>query len=559
MLSLDSIIIKAIFARMKQRIIIIIIATMAVAFLGLATIQTYWIRNAILIKEVSFRRSAEESVSEVVQKVEKMAAGKRLKKYKESGKLYRKIDSLNFLINNRIKSLSERYGINPPINVNVSKPRINPIQKGWRTLKEIDSAAASMAQLEEDAENSVDSANVDIEDQRKPDFEKDPILVYLYALRDRVMEELMKKSFLVDEVYQNFIENEHLQPIERRINAYDLDSMLYESFQERGISTIYEFGVFSPLRNSLVIEKTGDYSAELLNKAMAIQLFPNDINLPPNYLMVYFPYEKGFVLSKIWWILAISGILIIAIVWTFSYTILTIIRQKKLSEMKNDFINNMTHEFKTPISTISLACEALTDVSIPKTKELQTTYIGMITEENKRLGSMAEKILQTAILDKGRLKMKLEKVNIHEVILSLGEKIALALIQNEGKIVYDLQARSAIITADRIHITNLVNNLLDNAVKYSTNSPLINIRTFTEKDSFVLEVKDNGIGISKADQKRIFDKLFRVNTGNLHDVKGFGLGLSYVKAISELHHGSIQVESEIKNGSLFRLRLPIER
>ncbi|HTF03110.1 MAG TPA: HAMP domain-containing sensor histidine kinase, partial [Bacteroidia bacterium] len=247
---------------------------------------------------------------------------------------------------------------------------------------------------------------------------------------------------------------------------------------------------------------------------------------------------------------------IIFILVLFYYSISTIFRQKKLSEIKNDFISNMTHELKTPISTISLACEVLGDDTIEKSRERTDRYLGMIKEENKRLSVLVENVLQTAILDKGNFKLKPTPLDIHEMIRNVVANVQLAVDKREGEISADLRAQKTIIEADRTHVQNVIYNLVDNAIKYSPENPSIRIFTCDFMDAIEICVQDNGIGIARDNQKKIFEKLYRVPTGNIHDVKGFGLGLSYVKAIIEKHGGSVWVESEPGKGSRFYVRLP---
>jgi two-component system, OmpR family, phosphate regulon sensor histidine kinase PhoR len=276
----------------------------------------------------------------------------------------------------------------------------------------------------------------------------------------------------------------------------------------------------------------------------------------PDYLLLYFPEKSRFILFQMWGMLAVSLALVLVIITAFIYSITTIIRQKKLSEMKNDFINNMTHEFKTPISTVSLACQALTDNDVQKSDELYANYINIISDENKRLGVMAEKILQTAVLEKGKLNPRKERLNIHEIITDVIKNIGIQIEIRDGVINTRLDAEQFEIVADKIHISNVIYNLLDNANKYSPRKPLINVSTDNVPGGILISVEDNGIGISKTYQKKIFEKLFRVPTGDIHNVKGFGLGLSYVKFVVEKHMGIISVESEPNKGSTFRVFLP---
>jgi two-component system phosphate regulon sensor histidine kinase PhoR len=245
------------------------------------------------------------------------------------------------------------------------------------------------------------------------------------------------------------------------------------------------------------------------------------------------------------------------IILTFYYTISTIIRQKKLSEIKNDFISNMTHELKTPISTISLAGQALSDPDVNKSAEAAKKYTRMIQDETKRLGQLVEDVLQSALYDYADFEFQPEKVDMHQIIQKVAKSLQMQADQKKGKIVLLLEAGNPEIEADKTHITNMVNNLVDNAIKYTPDLPEITIRTKRSNQHFTLTVEDNGSGISRDQQKRIFEKLYRVPTGNIHNVKGFGLGLSYVKAIVEKHRGSIKVESEKGVGSIFTVSLPV--
>ncbi len=372
------------------------------------------------------------------------------------------------------------------------------------------------------------------------------------------LDKYLKKSQIAQEVLQNMIFDYSSLPVEKRIFPEELDSLISGELKTKGINTNYEFGVFSPLRNIMPIQKTGKYPKELLNEGFSFTLFPDDMFNSHDYLMVYFPNEKRFLISQLWQTLSISIIFIIIIILSFAYTVITILRQKKVSEMKNDFINNMTHEFKTPISTISLACEALGDKDIIKSEGLYKNYINVINEENRRLGSMAERILQSASLEKGQILLKMETVDVHEIILETINNIRLQVEKKGGIIKTKLNAASHLIKADKIHFTNVIFNLLDNANKYTPVMPEIIITTENSFSGLLISVKDNGIGISKANQKKIFEKLYRVPTGNLHDVKGFGLGLSYVKTIVEEHGGKINLESEINKGTKFVIYLPVE-
>jgi two-component system phosphate regulon sensor histidine kinase PhoR len=244
------------------------------------------------------------------------------------------------------------------------------------------------------------------------------------------------------------------------------------------------------------------------------------------------------------------------IIGCFIYAIKVIIRQKNLSDTKNDFINNMTHEFKTPIATVSLAVEALQDPELISQETFRNRYLSVIKDENKRLGVQVEKVLQAASLDKKDFKLKLENINLIDILENAKDHFELQVENKGGKITLETDLNNPYLQADPFHLTHIVNNLLDNANKYSKEKPLIQIKAWDSEDILHISIRDNGIGMPKETVKKIFDKFYRVPTGNIHDVKGFGLGLAYVKTMLEAHHGDIQVNSEIGKGSIFNLKFP---
>jgi two-component system phosphate regulon sensor histidine kinase PhoR len=344
----------------------------------------------------------------------------------------------------------------------------------------------------------------------------------------------------------------------RKIDLKTLDSLLAGEFNQRNMNTEWEFGVFNPFGNELTIIDDSFHKTALLNPKLSFhfELFPDDMRTHPDFLLIYFPNEKQYLFGQVWPLVIISIILIIIIILSFTYTLIMFFRQGKLSELKTDFINNMTHEFKTPVSTISLACEALNDKDIQKSEELYHTYINIISEENRRLGLMAERILQSAALEKGDLVLHMEMTDLHEVLTEVIRNIGIQIEIKDGQIIKDFQAKKSLVEIDRMHLVNVVQNLLDNANKYTPVRPQIIVSTRDAADGLVLSIQDNGIGISKADQKKIFDKLYRVPEGNIHNFKGFGLGLSYVKTVVQSHGGRIKLESELKKGTKFEVFLP---
>ena len=339
-----------------------------------------------------------------------------------------------------------------------------------------------------------------------------------------------------------------------------INIQIKDALAKKNIRIDFEFGVYSPATNSMILQKSGKYPDELLNESYVYDLSPLGPAFGfPNKLLLFFPNERRYVVNQLWGLLLVSIVLFMVIILSFFFSIAVINRQKKLSVMKNDFINNMTHEFKTPISTISLACEALKDNDIKKSESLYDNYIGVINAENKRLGTMAEQILQTAVMDKGQLKLKLAELNVHDIVNRAVQSKNIQVQSKNGHLDTSLLAHNTMVTGDKIHLTNVVINLLDNAIKYNTSYPEILINTTNKNGSVFINIKDNGIGISSSEQKKIFEKLYRVPTGNVHNFKGFGLGLSYVKAIVEMHNGKISVASEPGKGSIFTIKLPTNK
>ena len=364
-----------------------------------------------------------------------------------------------------------------------------------------------------------------------------------------------QKRAMVSEVIESLMGVNIYKSVLERLNKQVLDSLLRLELLNRGIKTKYQYGVFDYDGNIILIDSVSNLD-KVKNSGYFAQLFPNDVLESPHFLSIYFPYKKGYLLKTMGVMLLTSVLLLIVIVWAFTYTIQTIFKQKKLSEVKNDFINNMTHELKTPISTISLACEALSDEDISSSESAKEKYIGMITQENKRLGSLVERVLKSATWNNEDLKLKKEDIDLHHIINQVVENISIQINSKGGEISKALAADETVIYVDKVHITNLIYNLLDNANKYTPVSPKIIIKTQNYKDGILLSVSDNGIGIKKENLNKIFEKFYRVPTGNVHNVKGFGLGLNYVKAITEKHGGEINCNSVYQKGCTFNVYIP---
>ena len=287
-------------------------------------------------------------------------------------------------------------------------------------------------------------------------------------------------------------------------------------------------------------------------------LFPKDDPWKPDYLCIYFPDQNKSFFSSTSFLVIPSMILTLIIIVIFIVTLQIILRQKKISQIKNDFINNMTHELKTPISTISLASQMLRDSSVSLSQSTVDHISGVIFDESKRLSNQVEKVLQMAVFNEGRLKLKFTQIDLNKVAETVASNFEIRVSNENGELKTDLLAENPFIRGDEVHITNVIFNLLDNAVKYSKVNPLIELSTENKNGWVIVEVKDHGIGIPKEHQAQIFERFYRVPTGNIHNVKGFGLGLSYVKRIIDVHNGKIKVDSTLGKGTRFRLYFPLK-
>jgi len=373
---------------------------------------------------------------------------------------------------------------------------------------------------------------------------------------DDLKERLQTKRAFLGDIVKSLIEVNLNQSIEERIDPRILDSLIRVALKRQGLDLSYNFGIYD--RSGKMVLGMDENRKALDSSTKRARLFPNDVVQTPFFLRLDFPNEDQYILNSLWWLLLVSLVFLVALVWTSFTSIHTIFRQKQNSEIKNDFINNMTHELKTPISTISLACEALNDPELGKIESVKNRYLGIINAENKRLGLLVEEVLQSAVLDKGDFKLKREDLDIHQILKDVIDKFQIQLKEKGGIIKLNEAADRSFIEGDKNHITNVFYNLLDNAAKYSKQEPLIEVNTSIENDRIRISVRDRGIGISPDNLKKIFDRLYRVPTGNLHNVKGFGLGLSYVKIIAERHGGCVSVESELGKGSTFYIELPLK-
>lgn len=363
---------------------------------------------------------------------------------------------------------------------------------------------------------------------------------------------------LIEEVIYNILYTANLKPIEERIDFKKLNNYLKTEFINNGLNLPFVFSVIN--KDGNVVYQSGEFQKQPIASDVITQvLFPNDPPSKLNYLRVYFPTKGDYISSSITFIVP-SVIFSLILLITFVFTIYIVFRQKKLSEMKNDFINNMTHEFKTPISTISLAAQMLNDPSVRKSPTMLQHISGVINDETKRLRFQVEKVLQMSMFDKKKGTLRLEDVDANSVISNVVNTFRLKVEKYGGHITADFDAEDAIVNIDEMHFTNVIFNLLDNAVKYRKEDIPLELSVTTRDipgSKLLITIADNGIGIKKEDLKKIFEKFYRVSTGNRHDVKGFGLGLAYVYKMVNLMGGTIVAESEFSRGTKFIITLPL--
>jgi two-component system phosphate regulon sensor histidine kinase PhoR len=386
-----------------------------------------------------------------------------------------------------------------------------------------------------------------------PNLPKD---VALMDFKIKETRDLLNKSKYINEIIVQAFREDLFMNATDRIDYQLLETVIQEEAERSDLGSKFEFRVVTengkPLTPPVAIT---NYREDLQGPIYEAELFPTDIFHERVKLQIYFPEKTRLIWKQLIWVILVTIIVLAAIIFSLIMLTKTLLHQQNYNAMKSDFISNMTHEFKTPISTISLACEALTDKDTSSNADPNNPFVKMIREENKRLESLVESILQSAVIEKGELKIKTQTLDIHEILLQVIKNAKLRVQSEHGELYTDLKASHYTVQGDGMHLTNVFNNLLDNAIKYCDKAPFIEVKTYNEGAWLVCEIKDNGIGIKKEYQQRIFDKLYRVPTGNVHNVKGFGLGLSYVKTIIDLHQGKIDVESQLGQGSTFKVKL----
>lgn len=582
---------------MTKQKIRLLITLIGLAGLSLVVFQWHWITSALALRNEQFDLKVSDAMQEVVRKLEKQEIIYLIRQREEIEQQRRKLEALN---KNRLakntqsprQSLPEEYiappnhtdkltGTNPtdaltPRNRSMTDFQANLINEFLSQRNNELPHLERFLRLHAEQERLFDSW---FEQMGRVAWPTDSIAngSILMTVRSSVQKKAQQPSGiafpqkksqkpqkqpqptaasqtdLLKDVFKDLLFSK--RPVEQRVNRLMLDSLLKKSLHERGIGITYEFAIQSDIRQSILFS-TAAYRPDSTDIALfRTSLFPNEINTSPSQLLVYFPQRQAFILENMGFTLVSSILLLLVILGCFYVAVVTILKQKKLADIKNDFVNNMTHEFKTPISTISLAVGmAREQVATKADVNKVFRYLGIIQDENQRLGGHVEKVLQMALLDKGGIELRPTQVNIHNTIEKVLNNLSVQLEQRHGEIALHFEATNEVIMADELHLTNILTNLIDNANKYSPDTPHITVSTYSDNESVRISVSDKGKGMTKEQQAKIFDPFYRVPMGNIHDVKGFGLGLSYVKKMIEAHNGKITVESKPNEGSTFTLQ-----
>lgn len=497
---------------------------MSLALVGLIVLQSFWISNAFVVKEKYFDQLVQKALAEATYNIQRN-------------------ENMSFLYDEINKNQTDTTFYTPVENFEfdtVIHIEIDTGNGGFFSQDFKISHRTEAGNIRTDISVSANSGIQPVED-----FTYDPTVLNKISNRQNFINQLVSRMFA------------YTPDIERRITPAHITQFVGKALEENGIKTKFEFAVTKG-NNELAFKSPG-FQTEKIKGYYQIKLFPDDIFDKTSYLTIYFPNRRNFLIRSLGFIGVSSSILTLFLIITFSFTLYVIFRQKQLSEMKSDFVNNMTHELKTPISTISLASQMLSDSSIAPAEKNYERISGIINDETKRLGYQVERVLQMAKFDQGDLSLKFEELSMHDIIESVISNFLLQVESKNGMLIPSLHAENDCILADPIHMSNIISNLLDNAVKYTPHTPEIFIETRNIEQRLLITVRDNGVGISKANQRRIFDKFYRVSTGNIHNVKGFGLGLSYVKKIVEEHHGTISLDSEPGVGTSFFIKLPLKK
>lgn len=535
-----------------------LIVMMLLSIIGIIWVQIVWIKNAVGIQNESFNTAVSISLSNAANAIESSRKMNLFSNFMLADPLSLNNSSENITSYLSIGSYSSDPGnklsvsiTNQTISGSFDTGKVTTVNKSYEfngdTSIVSDSVTLIVAAPNESGKMSIVKGGEKVVENSRA----------VYIRQNEFLNWVKKRSSEFQNMSDQMIAEVYQWEKTLELDNKEIASTLSQSLAYRGIQTPYEYAI---IRNGVVQEGTFKKSrkSDFLKSNYMVGLFPDNIIRQDIILSVIFSERANYVLGSMVWILGGSLLFSLFILATFGLSLYFIIRQKKISEMKSDFINNMTHEFKTPIATISLAADTIINPKVINNEISIRHFIGMIKKENSRMNKKVETILQIASLDKKEIEFRFENVSLHTIIEHAIETIEIQVQQRNGKINLNLDAQEPVVYGDSEHLTNLVSNLLDNAIKYSEESPEINVKTNNSEKGIILSVEDKGIGMTKAVQSKIFERFYRQSSGNVHDVKGFGLGLNYARAIIDAHRGNINVFSEPGKGSRFEIFLPFK-
>ncbi len=504
---------------MKRSTIYILIISMVVTFVGLISLQARYVRiNAEMI-ENQFNESVKRSLFQTVILVEENEALQYLGQT---------LEGIDYSSNkNSLLTLSNSTPLQANIDSMTGKLKLTSDKLQHPSL--LLSTRHGKATIEETSR----------------------------FLQEKFKQNFSRSKTILDQAVFRWLKESDNKEISERVDFEELNSILEKVLINNGVDLPFYYAVVNKQGQTIFKCKKDFYKTSLNknNNVYTQRLFPSEDTNSPVYLQITFPTKQNYILNSMNLLLP-SVLLVLVILCIFIVAIIIIFKQKQLNNMKNDFVNNMTHEFKTPISSISLASQMLQDPSVGKTPQTLQHISNVIRDETKRLGFMVEKVLQMSIFEKDKSILNVKELDINHLITEIVNNFSLKVTNKGGQITTKLNAKNCIALVDEVHFTNVLFNLMDNALKYSDKPLLLSVETHNDKDKLQISIEDNGIGMNKEDLKRIFEKFYRVSTGNLHNVKGFGLGLAYVKKIVSEHRGTIKVESEINIGTKFIITIP---
>lgn len=513
-----------------------IVILMTIALVGIIAVQFFWIRNFIEVREKQFNNDVKFAIAKVADNIQQRELNEISETYSKlivEKKNLTTTDIKRFLYQQVDTVRKETFTYAQTILEENYKVPIDFFEQDSILIKKIFSKKDFKIVRHQVNNNEMLSNQLPPEER----------LVRIQRLRGAEKAEF-------EDAFKTLLDR---IPLYKRVSNREIQLNLQNEFKERGITTNFTYGVYS---NGLATKIKSDFFTLTKKKEYMIPLFEFEEGKSRYQLYVDFPEERSYLLSTISQILLLSIFFIFIIMMAFGLALYQLLEQKKISEIKTDFINNMTHEFKTPIATINLALDAIKNPKIINDNEKVHRYINMIREENRRMNTQVENVLRIAKLEKNQLSLTIETVDIHDVIEEAITHLNLVIADKQGYIKTHFNANKSTIKGDYFHLINVFMNILDNAIKYSIDSPKVEVFTTVESKNLVIKIVDQGMGMSKNVQKQIFDKFYREQKGNVHDIKGHGLGLSYVKKMVELHQGKVEVESEKDKGSTFIVKLP---